>query len=318
MPNSRGPGWFLAPSMDQAARQERSSLRELRLVNDEHSPMPVQSPFANTSCPVHASELGFANRSRSLDCVEEEAVAFRFNGFPHAVMMATPADLEDFAFGFSLAEGVIGAAADVDAISIEASAEGISVDISLRGESLRGYLAGRRVRQLRGHTSCGLCGVEDLQDIRRPAARVHPARLPEQDAISLAFDRLREWQPLSCLTRGAHAAAWVDADGTIQVAREDVGRHNALDKLIGAGLRGAFSRTTGFCLVTSRCSFEMVQKAIAAGFPVIVSASAPTALAIRTARAAGLVLCALSRERAPLIFTQHEQSEDMSWQPDAS
>jgi FdhD protein len=280
--------------------------------------MPVQSPFVNTSCPVYASELGVANKGRSLDCVEEEAVAFRYNGFPHGVMMATPADLEDFAVGFSLAEGVIGAGSDIDAISIEGSAEGIAVDISLRGESLRRYLAGRRVRQLRGHTSCGLCGVEDLQHVRHPPSRVHAARLPQESAISHAFDRLREWQPLSRLTRGAHAAAWVDFDGAIQIVREDVGRHNALDKLIGAGLRGAFSRTTGFCLVTSRCSFEMVQKAVAAGFPVIVSASAPTALAIRTAKAAGLALCALSRERAPLIFTQHEYSEDLSWPPNAS
>ncbi|MCA6124409.1 formate dehydrogenase accessory sulfurtransferase FdhD [Bradyrhizobium sp. WSM 1704] len=280
--------------------------------------MPVQSSFANTSCAVHASELGRANTSWSLDCVEEEAVAFRYNGFPHGVMMATPADLEDFAVGFSLAEGVIAAASDVDAMSVAATAEGISVDISLRGESLRRYLAGRRVRQLRGHTSCGLCGVEDLRDVRNLPARVHPAVLPEEAAISRAFDRLREWQPLSRLTRGAHAAAWVDVDGAIRIVREDVGRHNALDKLIGAGLRGAFSHTRGFCLVTSRCSFEMVQKAVAADFAVIVSASAPTALAIRTAKAAGLALCALSRDRAPLIFTQHEHSEDSSWQPNAS
>jgi FdhD protein len=234
------------------------------------------------------------------------------------VMMASPADLEDFAFGFSLVEGVIGAASDIDAISIDGCAEGISVDISVRGESLHRYLASRRVRQLRGHTGCGLCGVQDLQDVRCLPARVHPAKLPEEAAISRAFDRLREWQPLSRLTRGAHAAAWVSFDGAIQLVREDVGRHNALDKLIGAGLRGSFSGTTGFCLVTSRCSFEMVQKAVAAGFPAIVSASAPTALAIRTAKAAGLALCALSRERAPLIFTQHEHSEDQSWQPNAS
>jgi FdhD protein len=133
-----------------------------------------------------------------------------------------------------------------------------------------------------------------------------------------AFDRLREWQPLSRLTRGAHAAAWVSPDGVIQTAREDVGRHNALDKLVGAGLRGSFSRTNGFCVVTSRCSFEMVQKAISAGFPVLVSASAPTALAIRTAMEAGLTLCTLSRDRSPLIFTQCDLPQVSSWQPNAS
>jgi FdhD protein len=250
-------------------------------------------------------ELGGAKESRSLDCVEEGAVAFRYNGFSHGVMMATPADLEDFAFGFSLAEGVIDAAADIDTISVGSSVDGILIDVSLRGESVHRYLAGRQVRQLRGHTGCGLCGVQDLEDVRRGPARVHPAEPPEEASVSLAFDGLREWQPLSRLTRGAHAAAWVSFDGTIQVVREDVGRHNALDKLIGAGLRGSFNRTSGFCLVTSRCSFEMVQKAIAAGFTAIVSASVPTALAIRTAKAAGLTLCTLSRERAPLIFTQH-------------
>jgi FdhD protein len=280
--------------------------------------MPVLSPITNTSCPFRASELCVPNESQSFDCAEEEAVAFRYNGFPHGVMMATPADLEDFAFGFALAEGVIKAASDIDAIAIASSAEGISVDISLRGESLRRYLAGRRVRQLRGHSSCGLCGVEDLQDVKRPPARVDPAALPNEAAISRAFGSLRDWQPLSRLTRGAHAAAWVSFGGAIQVVREDVGRHNALDKLIGAGLRGSFSQAAGFCLLTSRCSFEMVQKAIAAGFSIIVSASAPTALAIRTAKAAGLALCALSRDQVPLLFTQHEHSEDASWQPSAS
>ena len=139
--------------------------------------------------------------------------------------------------------------------------------------------------------------------MQRPARRVPRVDPPSEAAIVAAFEHVRDWQPLSRLTRGAHAAAWVAPDGIIQCVREDVGRHNALDKLIGAGLRGKFDGARGFCLVTSRCSFEMVQKAIAAGFPAIVSASAPTALAIRSAKAAGLTLCALSRGQAPLIFT---------------
>ncbi|MDB5611371.1 MAG: formate dehydrogenase family accessory protein FdhD [Bradyrhizobium sp.] len=280
--------------------------------------MPLLPHSANISCPVSATVLGRANESRSFDCVEEAAVAFRYNGFPHGVMMATPADLEDFAFGFSLAEGVIDGISDIDAISISDDGDGIAVDVSLRGASLHRYLAGRRIRLLRGNTSCGLCGVEDLEDVRRPAARVRAVQPPSVNAITAAFDRLRQWQPLSRLTRGAHAAAWVSSDGVIVTAREDVGRHNALDKLVGAGLRGRFGRADGFCLITSRCSFEMVQKAIAAGFPALVSASAPTALAIRTAKAAGLTLCALSRERAPLIFAQRDLSERSSWQPNAS
>jgi FdhD protein len=252
---------------------------------------------------VSAVVLGGDSTSQTLDCVEEQAVAFRYNGFPHGVMMATPVDLEDFAAGFSLSEGVIDEIADIDGLAINAGSDGIDIDIALGGASLHRYLATRRLRQLRGNTSCGLCGVQDLADVQRPARQVQRTGMPDEAAIVAAFDRIRDWQPLSRLTRGAHAAAWVAPDGAIRCVREDVGRHNALDKLIGAGLRGSFEAASGFCLVTSRCSFEMVQKAIAAGFSTIVSASAPTALAIRTARSAGLTLCALSRGHAPLMFT---------------
>jgi FdhD protein len=267
---------------------------------------------------MSATPLGQVSEGGTLDCIEEEAVAFRYNGMPHGVMMASPSDLEDFALGFSLSEGIIETRTDIHAISASDGADGIVIDISLRGANLQRYLAGRRIRQLRGNTSCGLCGVEDLEAVRRQTARVQPAGPFEEAAILAAFEQLREQQPLSRLTRGAHAAAWAASDGEIVTAREDVGRHNALDKLIGAGLRGCFSKTSGFCLVTSRCSFEMVQKAVAAGFPAIVSASAPTALAIRTAKAAGLTLCALSHGRAPLLFTPCDVFEGSSWQQNAS
>lgn len=280
--------------------------------------IPSLSHCGNVSCPMSASALGQTCDSRTLDCAEEEAVAFRYNGVPHGVMMASPTDLEDFAFGFSLAEGIIDTTTDIRAISASIGADGILIDVSLQGICLHRYLAGRRVRQLRGNTSCGLCGVQDLEDVRRPSASVRAAGPLDEGAIRIAFEQLRERQPLSRLTRGAHAAAWVRMDGRITTVREDVGRHNALDKLIGAGLRGCFTNANGFCLVTSRCSFEMVQKAIAAGFPAIVSASAPTALAIRTAKAAGLTLCALSRERAPLMFTPCDVSEGSQWQQTGS
>jgi FdhD protein len=270
------------------------------------------------SSSVSATVLGRGCESRTFDCVEEEAVAFRYNGFPHGVMMATPTDLEDFAAGFSLSEGVVDSMADIDGFAIKTGADGIEIDISLRSASLHRYLAGRRIRGLRGNTSCGLCGLQDLADVQRPARQVRSVDMPHEAAIIAAFEHIRDWQPLSRLTRGAHAAAWIAPDGAIQCVREDVGRHNALDKLIGAGLRGSFDSVSGFCLVTSRCSFEMVQKAIAAGFSAIVSASAPTALAIRTARAAGLTLCALSRGHAPLLFTKPNISEGPSWQANAS
>ena len=278
------------------------------------APLPIT---ASVSSPVSATVLGRHCESQTLDCVEEAAVAFRYSGFPHGVMMATPTDLEDFATGFSLSEGVIDSVADIDGFAIKAGTDGIEIGVSLRSASLHRYLAGRRIRQLRANTSCGLCGVQDLADVQRPARQVLSRNLPHEAAIIAAFEHIRNWQPLSRLTRGAHAAAWIAPDGEIQCVREDVGRHNALDKLIGAGLRGSFDGA-GFCLVTSRCSFEMVQKAVSAGFSAVVSASAPTALAIRTARAAGLTLCALSRDRAPLMFTQPNISEGSSWPANAS
>jgi len=281
----------------------------------------MNHPLPNLNCtssPVNAGVLGRSGGACSLACVEEEAIAFRYNGFAHGVMMATPADIEDFAFGFSLSEGIVDSASDIGELTTTRNADGIAIEISLRGATLHRFLAGRRLRQLRGNTSCGLCGVSDFDDVRRPAARVQAAGSLNETAILAALERLRELQPLSRLTRGAHAAAWVSSDGSICAVREDVGRHNALDKLIGAGLRGRFVDTDGFCLVTSRCSFEMVQKAIAAGFPAIVSASAPTALAIRTAQAGGLTLCALSRDGVPLIFAQPDLSQDLPWQRNAS
>jgi FdhD protein len=157
---------------------------------------------------------------------------------------------------------------------------------------------------LRGHPGCGVCGVSDLDDLHRPIRRVAPSPAPNGAEVEAALEALRLHQPLSRETRGAHAAAWVGPGGKIQAVREDVGRHNALDKLIGAGLRGAFSCERGFCLITSRCSFEMVQKAVSANYGVLVSISAPTALAIRTAGEAGLTLLSLDRARQQFLYTQ--------------
>ncbi|HEU0084312.1 MAG TPA: formate dehydrogenase accessory sulfurtransferase FdhD [Bradyrhizobium sp.] len=247
---------------------------------------------------------------RRLVCVAEETpVAFRYNGFAYAVMMATPDDLEDFAAGFSVTEGIIAPACELPDLAILSCHGGITIDISLKGKDLHRYLATRRVRQLRGHTSCGLCGVEDLDDVARPPMRVRAATTVDTDAILPALDTLRQWQPLSRQTRGAHASAWVGPDGKLRMVREDVGRHNSLDKLIGAMVRTHGRADAGFCLITSRCSFEMVQKAVAAGFSALVSAGAPTTHAIRLARAAGLSLYSLARDGQPLLFTSPEYSE---------
>jgi FdhD protein len=271
---------------------------------------PLQHTMPAISIAVNAV-CNDGKGGRRLVCVAEEVpIAFRYNGIPYAVMMATPCELEDFALGFSITEGIIAPASDLPSIEVVPREDGVSVDISIKGRDLQRYLAKRRVRHLRGHTSCGLCGVEDLDDVSRPPARVQAGAPLETDLIHPALEALRSWQPLSRQTRGAHASAWVGLDGELRIVREDVGRHNALDKLIGAVARSNGGIGPGFCLITSRCSFEMVQKASAAGFPALVSAGAPTSYAIRLANAAGLELYSLGRDGQPLLYTSSEVLEN--------
>jgi FdhD protein len=238
-----------------------------------------------------------------LEVAEETPLAIHYNGIAHAVMMATPLDLEDFAVGFSCAEGVISSVTEIKRIDAVQRDDGIGLEISLAPGALHRFLAGHRRRSLRGHTSCGICGVEDLSDLAITTTRQLPlAPSISPSALQHALDGLRPLQPLGARTHGAHAAAWVDLAGVLVLVREDVGRHNALDKLVGAALRNSIDFAGGFCLITSRCSYEMVQKAIAAGIPAVVAISAPTALAIRTAQAAGLTLLTLDRSGGYLVY----------------
>jgi len=247
--------------------------------------------------------------ARDETVAEEIAVGFVYNGFPHAVMMATPNDLVDFAAGFSLTEGLIDGLAGLRGVAASADTDGVRLAIELAPAALTSFLQRRRVRQLRGHTSCGICGVEEIAQVAQLAARApqsfSAATRPRLDAAPLrrALAALRDYQPLSRVTRCAHAAAWSDPHGRLVLVREDVGRHNALDKLIGGGLRASVDTSDGFCLVTSRCSYEMVQKAIMARMPMLVAISAPTALAIRTARQAGLTLATFDRDGEPVVYS---------------
>jgi len=269
-------------------------------------PLPARNVSALPAwCAVEVLHVGPAGTTArtSSAVVEETPVALRYGGFAHAVMMATPDDLADFALGFSLTEGIIRFPSDIARMEFAESPDGITIDMTLEPSRMHRFLAGRRVRRLRGHTSCGICGAEDLHDVQRPFLRVAPGSRVSATQVQAALSALRSFQPLSRLTRGAHASAWVGLDGAIRAVREDVGRHNALDKLIGAGLAGAFSSAEGFCLITSRCSFEMVQKAVAAGYGTLVAAAAPTALAIRTAAAAGLTLFSLARGDGHMLYT---------------
>jgi FdhD protein len=276
-----------------------SAMTALQVKSSSPKNIPAAIPVWRS---VSARRHGSSSRC-GLDVAEEMPLAIQYNGFAHAVMMGTPHDLEDFAVGFSVAEGIARGVDDFKEIDARPDGDGMAVAITLAPGALRRYLAGRRMRSLRGHTSCGICGIEDLAQVATlPVPNVGAAPPPEAAAVHAALAQLRGFQPLSARTHGAHAAAWADRTGGLVLVREDVGRHNALDKLVGAGLRGGHLFADGFCLITSRCSYEMVQKAVAAGISALVAISAPTALAIQTARRAGLTLLTLDRSGGFLIY----------------
>ncbi|UEM19129.1 formate dehydrogenase accessory sulfurtransferase FdhD [Skermanella mucosa] len=231
---------------------------------------------------------------------EEVPVAFEYNKRSHAVMMATPADLEDFALGFSLCEEIVGAAAEIEGVTIREEAEGIVLSMAVdRRHLLDGV---KRRRTMEGRSGCGLCGVSSLASAVRRPRRVTASFAPSVAAIAAAFARLPDHQPMNRANRSLHAAAWCDPDGRILMAREDVGRHNALDKLVGALARAGTDPSGGFALMSSRCSFELVQKAATFGIPMLASVSAPTALALNLARDAGMTLAARSGRDGVMLF----------------
>jgi FdhD protein len=231
--------------------------------------------------------------------VPEAPVALEFNGLSYAVMMATPADLADFALGFALNEGLAGSAADLADLAIAEVEHGWIVRATLSGLGI-GQLT-ERVRARVAESSCGLCGIENLEALAKPLPRVpaHAALAPA--AIFAALNALKSRQPLQQETGAAHAAAWADAFGRIGMVREDVGRHNALDKLVGAMARAAMPTTPGFLLSTARCSYEIVEKAVRAGATALVTVSLPTSMAVARAEAAGLSLWALARDDSVLL-----------------
>jgi FdhD protein len=230
----------------------------------------------------------------------ETPIEIAYGGQPFAVMMGTPADLEDFAAGFSLTEGIVERFEEIRAIEAQAGEEQARIAVTLTGDRLRAHLARRRA--VAGRTGCGVCGIEDLAHLPKARARREAAQAPDGQAVGRAVAALDDLQPLNRLTRAVHAAAWVSAQGDILCVREDVGRHNALDKCIGALLRQGIEPGDGFFLVTSRCSYEMVTKAAAFGAGALVSVSAPTSLALKAAKAAGLALIAVARRDGALAF----------------
>ena len=236
---------------------------------------------------------------------DEVPVALEYNGISHAVMMATPADLEDFARGFSLTEGIVDTVEQIRDIELVVSALGHTLQIEIAAACFA-RLKDRR-RNLTGRTGCGLCGTDSLAHaVRRPAPVTAPATPFDITAVARALAALRIQQHLLDAPGATHAAAWCHADGTIALVREDVGRHNALDKLVGALQVSGVAAPSGFIVVTSRASFEMVQKAACAGVALLAAISGVTALAIDVAEAAGITLLGFARGDNASVYSHPE------------
>ena len=263
-------------------------------------PLVVPAPTGSAQRPVARVRNGRVRRYVD-DVAEEVPVAFVINGAPFAVMMATPADLEDFALGFMLSEGIVDEAGDVELLGSEQLLEGI--EIRLRIPTQYAKALERRRRSLSGRSGCGLCGSELLEAALRRPEPVGEGVAVTTAALRRALRGLHASQGLARLTGATHAAAWADVDGQVRMVREDVGRHNALDKLIGAMFRAGEDPQAGFALVTSRASYEMAMKAASAGIALLAAVSAPTALAISLAEACNLTLVGFAREDGHGIYT---------------
>jgi FdhD protein len=236
---------------------------------------------------------------------DEAPVGLSYDGKPYVVLMASPADVEDLAVGFSVTERMADSS-QIEAITVEALEEGLSVDITLNAEG-RKARGQARLRTLEGRSSCGLCGVQRLKSAVRPVSPVGAGINVTREAVQAALAALDDAQTLGRMTRAMHAAALADPDGNLLLVREDVGRHNALDKLIGAALRQGLDLVGSFLVLTSRCSYEMIEKAAVAGVSVVVAISAPTALALRKAEEADITLIALARSDGHMVFTRPDR-----------
>lgn len=255
--------------------------------------------------PVHIvhrqvwRETGLADGERAIP--EETAVALTYNGGSYAVMMATPQDLEDFAVGFSLTEGVISSVDAIESVEIVEEEIGIELRIWLKSPDAAEFLTRRR--KMAGPTGCGLCGIESLTEAMRPPPQVREGLSVTPAEIMSAIESLFPLQELNRETRAVHGAGFFDPARGLVAVREDVGRHNALDKLAGALAREGTDAAKGVVVLTSRVSVEMVQKSAVIGAPIIVAVSAPTALALRMAESCGMTLVAVARKDGFEVFT---------------
>lgn len=269
--------------------------------------MPPNNP--PPSVPVEIERIGLVDGARAggvREAAAETPVNIVYAPIPFAVMMCTPQDLEDFAVGFSFTEGIIDGVDDIRSVAIEEDEEqrGLRVVVSLASDKMQRHLA--RARNISGRTGCGVCGIDDLKSM--PCARAITAAPFDltTSSISRALEGIVALQTLNKATGAVHAAAWCTPDGGVVAIREDVGRHNALDKLIGHLLKERADPGAGYFVITSRCSFEMLEKVAAFGARAVVAISAPTSLAVERARMHGVTLVALARNDGAVVFNGGE------------
>lgn len=249
-----------------------------------------------------------AERSQLVDSIAEEVpVAMRYNDVPFSVLMATPSDLEDLALGFSLTEGLVADTSELIGVEVSPCIEGVEIHIRVTSTAPAASLSASSSRALPGRSGCGLCGARLLEDVMRVTPAIERHSTFPVASLRLALSSLPKMQPMNLATGSIHAAAWVEPDGRITHVREDVGRHNALDKLVGGLRRASISTEAGLVLLSSRASYEMVSKAAHAGMAVVAAVSAPTALAIDLANAAGICLIGFARPDRFNVYTHPER-----------
>jgi FdhD protein len=262
--------------------------------------------YAAPSAEYSMSRLSGADTAAESAVVAEEVpIAFVYNGRPYVVVMATPSNLEDLAVGFSLTEGVVATHQSIRRVEVVRASHGIEIQIDIPADDATRME--ERARSIASRTGCGLCGVESINDVLRMPAQVKHTLDISRDAMWSALDALSQQQTLNSQTNTAHAAGWATSDGVLHVVREDVGRHNALDKVLGALARRGTPAADGFIIVTSRASYEMVQKAALCGVELIAAISRPTGLAIRFAQASGVTLIGLLRGRTANVYCGMER-----------
>ncbi|CDZ94885.1 formate dehydrogenase accessory sulfurtransferase FdhD [Pseudomonas saudiphocaensis] len=273
-------------------------------MNAPHHPVP--SAVSNTTVPEGASgsycfQSLDLTQPETVELAEECALAIAYNGISQAVMMVSPADLEDFVMGFSLGSGIVEQAEDIYDIQISGTGEGRQAEVEIASRAF--WKLKEQRRQLPGNASCGLCGVEALEQALPQLPSLTAAPLPPAHWLDNLRQRISEFQVLGQSCGAVHAALFMDAKGQIRLSREDIGRHNALDKLIGAINRSGLDVAGGVAVVTSRCSLELIHKVQRAGITTLVSLSAPTGLATRWAQRHNLNLIHIPHRSPPRVYS---------------